>query len=417
MSGHSNSTDSINSAKDSCLAIKAGKIIPVTAPPIENGIMLVRNGMIEALGSHIQIPQDARILDFPDGWVYPGFIDACSHLGINKEPYNYFEDVLDGTDASGPFASLLHASDAFDPFSPAINRTRSAGITACCVAAGHGNIIDGQGICAKLRLSETASGMLLPGTEQVNFTLGDLPVRAYASKNQAPMTRMAVYQMLRSKFKKAASCKEPDSENWNNRKNWESGENPAAVPDEELAMLRALLNKKLRARFYCAAAQDIEKAVALGEEFQLDYTIDGALEAWKLPRFWETHQVPVVLNGTPFGPVLTQVAGWYDFSLTNAAVLSEAGCPISLTADEATSTALLPYMAGFLTSRGLPMQKALEAITIQPARVLGLEHRIGSLETGKDADFTIYSGNALVSTSKCLETYIEGCSVFPLYTL
>lgn len=371
-------------------AVKAGMIFPVTAPPIPSGVMLIRDGKIMALGEGIPIPEGAAVLDYSNAYLYPGFIDAGSHLGVNKEPYNYFEDVLDGTDASSPFAAGLHSADAFDAFSPAISRARSAGITTCYIAAGHGNIIDGQGICAKLRNSATGSNMLLPGTEQVNITLGDLPVRSYAHKNQAPMTRMAVYQMLRDKFREAS--KNPD--------------------DESLTPIRLLLEKKLRARIYCSAAQDVERAVLLGEEFDLDFVIDGAHEAWKLPGFLKEHHMPVVLNGAPFGPVLTQVAGWYDFSLDNAAVLADSGCPLSLTADESASTALLPYMAGFLISRGLSALKALEAITIRPAEVLGLQERTGSLEAGKDADFTVYSGDALVSTSRCLGTYIEGQNVF-----
>lgn len=379
--GHKSCTES-----GKITAVKAGVIFPVTSPPIRGGVLLIKNGKIMALGESIPIPDEAVVIDYSDACLYPGFIDASSHLGVNKEPYNYYEDVLDGTDASGPFNAGLHSADAFDAFSPAISRARSAGITTCYIAAGHGNIIDGQGICAKLRSSDTAAGMLLPGTEQVNFTLGDLPVRSYSHKNQSPMTRMAVYQMLRDKFREASG--KPD--------------------DDSLAPLRLLLERKLRARFYCSAAQDLERAVLLGEEFNLDFVIDGAHEAWKLPGFWREHRVPVVLNGAPFGPVLTQVAGWYDFSLENAAVLAAAGCPLSLTADESASTALLPYMAGFLISRGLPAVKALESITIRPAEVLGLQDRTGSLEAGKDADFTIYSGDALVSTSRCLGTYIEG---------
>ncbi|MDO5422539.1 MAG: amidohydrolase family protein [Eubacteriales bacterium] len=364
---------------------------------IPEGMLEIKDGILTAVGQNLPVPEDAILLDYSGFSIFPGLIDASSHLGINKEPFNYLTDTRDGADASDPFTPALLAEDAFDPFSPALDAARAFGITTCFAACGHSNLIDGQGASFKLKKAETSDQMLIPGSRQMNFSVGEFPVRSYAPMKRSPMTRMSANAMLREKLSKARQLLDEQKEE---------------TADPTLKALLPVLKREQKARFFCHAAQDLAMAVRFGEEFGLDFTIDGGYEAWKMPDFWKAHPVSFVLNALPFGPMQTTIKSWYDFSLDNAAILAQSGCLLALTADDVTNTARLPFMAGFLTAHGLSMDTALRAVTETPARILGLDKKTGTLEVGKDADFAVWDGHALLSTSRCLASYIEGCEVY-----
>lgn len=360
------------------------------------GLMAVENGEIKAIGSEVEIPAGAEVVDFGAACIYPGFIDASSHLGINKEPFDYMEDTWDGCDAGAPMQPQLSVKDGFNPASPAIEKARSVGITIAYAAAGHGMLMDGLGTAFKLRESELAQDLFLADTQQLHLCIGDYPLMGLKQMGRPPMTRMSLMEMLRGELNRV-------------KRIVEAGEDAA---DEKTAILAKALRREIKVRIYVLAAQDIPLADALGKEFALDYILDGLYEAWKLPAFWKKNPQTVLLNGVPFGPMQNSMAAKYDMSMDNFTTLEQAGCEIVLTADSVTNTRMLPYMAGYAVGEGLSEQMALASITTAPARLLGLSDRIGTLEAGKDADFSVYTGNALLSTSKCLATYVDGIAVY-----
>jgi hypothetical protein len=148
------------------------------------------------------------------------------------------------------------------------------------------------------------------------------------------------------------------------------------------------------------------------DEYKLDYAIDGAFEAWRLPQTLGERRPAFVLTAFPFGPMQNGIRDKYEYRMTTAAKLAELGCPVALTVRDVSNTKMLRYLAGFAIAHGLSPEKALASITIEAARVLGLDGRIGSLESGKDADFAVFDGDALLSTTRCLATYIEGEPVY-----
>lgn len=379
------------------LVVKTGQLIVKTGTILPEGMLQIEDGKITAVGQNLSIPADAELLDYSSSLIYPGFIDACSQLGVNKEPFDYMTDTRDGSDGGAPMAPGLLAEDAFDPYAATLDMVRSNGITTIHAICGPGSLIDGQSASFKLKKAETSADMRIPHSRQMCFTVGDLPVKGSAPMHKPPMTRMSAASMLRSKLSQA-------------RQALEKGTEETADPDTRA--LIPVLKKEQKARFYCHAAQDLAMAVSLGEEFHLDYVLSGGFEAWKLPEFWKAHPAPFLLAAIPFGPMMNLISTWYDFSLNNAGVLFKAGCPLALTASEVTHTARLPYMAGYLSTRGLDPEAALRSITEVPARILGLADRIGTLEVEKDADFTVWNGDALLSTSRCLASYIEGTAVY-----
>lgn len=290
----------------------------------------------------------------------------------------------------------LTVTDGFDPFSPALMRAKEVGITTAYAAAGHGTLMDGQGICFKLRESHLAEELFIPDTQQMHFCVGDYPLMGFKQKGQPPMTRMSLMDMMRGELRRVKAAMESGGD----------------ISDVKTAILAKALRGEIKVRVYVLAAQDIPPAAKLCEEFGLDYVLDGLYEAWKLPEFWKSNPQTILFNGIPFGPMQNSMTVKYEMSMDSFSVLEKAGCDIVLTADGVTTTRMLPYLAGYAVGCGLSAEHALASITTQPAKLLGLSGRIGTLEAGKDADFCIYTGNALLSTSKCLATYVDGVQVY-----
>lgn len=377
--------------------VKAKQLVVKADKVLSPGMMRMDDGKITAVCTDLPIPEHAKVLDYSNMLIYPGFIDANSRLGINKEPFDYMADTRDGSDGASPLSPTLLAEDAFDPFAASLDKVRAFGITTVHAAPGPGSLIDGQSASFKMKKAETSAQMLIPDSRQMCFTVGDLPVRGNAPMKRPPMTRMSAANMLRGKLEQARAAVENHTED-------------AADPDAKA--LIPVLKKEQKARLYAHAAMDLVQALQIGKEFNLDYIICGGFEAWKTPQFWAENPVPFILTAIPFGPMMGAISGWYDFSLENAAVLHGAGCHLALTADEVTHTMQLPYMAGYFSVRGLTWADALRSITEIPAEMLGLADRIGTLEVGKDADFSVWDADALLSTSKCLASYIEGVEVY-----
>lgn len=383
------------------LAIKCGRLIPVTAPAIDNGVMIIEDGKIKALGgADTPIPTGAEIIDASDRWVYPGLIDAASHLGVNTEPYDFESGGRDGMDISEPLNPHFRAADAINPFDEALERVRRAGVTTAFAALGPGCVIDGVGTAIKLRPAEAACEMILPDTEQLCVTLGDEAIMYFGGmQKRPPRTRMAVIELLRDVLLRAKERAE--------------AEEPPKTPDRKLDALLPYVRGERLVRFECLRADDITTAVTLAEELGLKYAIVGATEAHKVAGFLREHKAPVIVEAVPAGPMrcMTMLEA-YDADFATAGILEKGGNLCALTMNEVTLTDVLAISAGFATAYGLSPQAALEALTIGPARLLGLENRVGSLEVGKDADVAVFTGDALLNTSRCVMTLIDGKTVW-----
>jgi len=377
------------------LVLKCGRLVTVSGETFENTNLLIDGGKIVSVGG--EIPEGAEIIDVSDKWVYPGIIDASSHIGVNKEPYGFSTDIREGSDKGDPMQPQLISADSFNPYDRTVERVRRGGITTVFVAAGPGSVIDGMGQTMKLRRAETAAEMIVPGTRQMCFTLGGEVLENYARAKKAPFTRMAVLDMLRDILTRAKA-----------RMN-----DPSAVPDRKLDALIPALKGEMVCRFECLRSDDIASAVALAEEFGLKYVIVGGHEALKVKNFAAAHNVPFILEALPFGAFRgMDYFGTYDVDFTTAGVLSEKGCPVAVTANAVTHTEKIPYMAGFLTAYGMDPQAAIESVTITPARLLGIADRVGSIEPGKDADIAVFTGDALLNYSRCVMTIVDGEVVY-----
>lgn len=378
-------------------AIVNGKVLTITNGILEKGAVLVSDGKILEVGASITIPDGAEVIDAQGCWVTPGFIDCHTHISTFYEPRNMPSLASDANECSDPITPYIRAVDALNPFDPAIEKTRVAGFTTVYTGPGSGNLIGGTGISFKLR-GITAEEMIIPGSEQMKMALGENPKRAFGAEKKMPITRMGSAALIRQALY--------DARNYSDQL-LKAKEDPdlAPKPDFKLDSLVKVVRGEQKVRIHSHRSDDIRTAIRIAEEFHLDYSIEHATEGYLIKDILAEKNVTCVIGPLLLEPVKAEVWG---LILENAGILAEAGVKICLTADTGSKTAWLPVEVGLLTRRGLKEETAFEAITINPARLLGIDSRVGSLEKGKDADIAIFDGHPFSSLTLCRMTMIDG---------
>lgn len=379
------------------IAVKAGRINTITNGIIENGTILIENGRILKVGKEIPVPDSAEILDLKDSYIMPGLIDCHTHLSVHQDLVTNPGTLLDVNEGSDPITPQIHAVDAFNPQDPAISRVRKAGFTTVYTGPGSANCIGGQGFCLKLR-GNTVDDMFIPGTEMMKFALGENPKRFYGTRKLEPWTRMGTAALIRKTLYEAKIYSD-------HLKEAEENPSKAPKPDFKLDALVKVVRGEQRVRIHCHRADDIMTAIRISEEYGLDYVLEHCTEGYMIKDVLAQKKCRCVVGPLRLSPLKQEVWG---IRMETPGILSEAGIEVCLTADTAGNTAWLPMEAGLCVRRGLKEEEALKGLTIYPARVLGLEDRIGSIEQGKDADLAVFDGNPLDNLTLCRLTMIEG---------
>ncbi len=379
------------------LAITNGKILTITGQTYERGTVLMDGGRILAVGADVAIPEGTQVEDVSGAWVLPGLIDAHTHISNFPEPGTTPGLCRDVNEHSDPIMPHVRASDAINPWDYAIEKVRQAGFTTVCSLPGSANVCGGMGVVWKL-MGHTAEEMILPGTEQMKFAVGENPKKSFGMKDKLPITRMGLAALLRQTLS--------DARDYSDALYAAEGR-PDRAPkrDDKLQALVPVVRGEMFCRFHAHRADDICTVIRIASEFHLRYSIEHATEGYKIVDVLKNSGVTCVLGPHLLAPAKQETQG---ISLENAAILSEAGVPICLTADAGSLTQFLPATAGILMAHGLGEAAALRALTIQPARLLGVADRVGSLEPGEDADLAVFSGHPFSSMSRCLMTVING---------
>lgn len=378
------------------LAIKDGYLVTVTGSPVECGTILIENGKIQAIGSRVDIPEGAQIIDAKGKWVTPGFIEAHSHISMANSPNNY-STRIDLNEFSSPVTPYLMTADSINPGDHAIAKARSVGFTTVCSLPGSSNVMGGNGICLKLKKAATAKEMIIPDTEQFKMALGENPKRFFGDNKKAPVTRMAVAALIREQFYAACDYAQ-------RRARAEQLGDPVPF-NYKLHQMLPVLEGTRKARIHCHRSDDIATAVSLTEEFGIDYSLEHVTEGYLIKDFLLQKKPAMVLGPLALEPTKFETA---NISWKNPALLEEAGLEFSLMQDTGYNTYLLPMYVGKCIAEGLSETAAFRALTINPARNLKLDHRMGSLEAGKDADIAIFSGHPFYGMSRCEYTIIDG---------
>lgn len=376
--------------------IKCGKLVTMAGPIIEDGLILVDGTGIVAAGKDLEIPGDAEVIDASDQWVTPGLIDVHTHISTFPEP-QVLGGRSDGNEMTAPVQAHLRGLDALNPFDPAIPAVRSAGFTTCYTGPGSGNVICGTGLAFKLR-GRTVDEMVIPGTEQMKMALGENPKTAYGERKETPMTRMGTAAVLRETLAKALDYARQ-------LEKAEAGEGEAPAFDFRLEALVPVVRGQMKARIHCHRSDDIVTAVRVAKEYGLDFALEHATEGYLIADFLARHEVTCVVGPLLLAPYKMEL---WNLRADNPARLVEAGVTVCLTEDAGSQTKYLPMHIGYCMAEGLSEEAAFEGVTVNPARLLGLFDRIGSIEPGKSADLAFFDGYPFSNRTRCTMTMIEG---------
>ena len=379
------------------LAVKARVVHTVAGKPIQDGVVLVRGGKIAAVGTSadVKIPAGFELLEA--AVVTPGLVDAHSSLGLaGILNYEHDKDELERSEALQP---ELRALDAYNPREPLIEWVRGFGVTTVHTGHAPGAVISGQSIVVKLR-GDTVDEAVLVKSAMLTATLGE-GATSRSDKSQ-PGTRSKAAALLREELVKAQAFVEK-------RKQAEKDEKPLER-DLGLETLARVLAGELPLLVTAHRAQDIATALRLAQEFGFKLVLDGAAESYRMLDELKAAKVPVIVHATMF----RAVGETENLSLETPGVLRKAGLQVALQSGYESyvpRSRVLLFEAAEAAAYGLPFDDALALITLEPARILGLDQRLGSLAPGKDADLALYDGDPFEYTTHCIGVVIDGVVV------
>ena len=375
------------------MVITHAYIEPVVGKTIADGYLRF-GAAIEEMGPMEQYVPKAgeEVLDAGGKWLLPGFVDIHTHLGLFGDGVGFeAEDCNESTD---PITPQLRVIDGINPMDRAFEDARNGGVTAVIVAPGSANPIAGQAAAIRT-YGRRIDDMILKAPVAMKFALGENPKSTYNDRDETPVTRMATAALIRENLRKAQEYR------MKQQLAQEDPEFDAPDFDMKLEALVPVLNREIQAHFHAHRLDDIFTAIRIAKEFDLDYVIIHGTEAYLAPDIMAQEQARVVTGPNLLDRCKPELR---NMSFSGPVVLTHHGVLCSICTDHPeTPLQYLPLCAAMAMRSGLTRQEALAAITIQPARIAGLDKQIGSLEVGKDADLVLATGDPLE-----LETRIEG---------
>ena len=385
------------------IAITGGRVVPIEGDPVDDGTVLLVDGKIAAVsGPGFKPPPGTDIVHAAGKWVLPGFIDAHAHLGVYEEGEGWAG--TDSNELTGPVQAHVRALDAINPADEGFRDAIAGGVLAVNINPGSGNPIGGQTVAIHC-WGRTVDDMVLREPAGVKSALGENPKRVYGDRKETPSTRLGTAAVIRAAFVEASNyLAKQDSENLSAERN---GPTPR---DLKLEALGRVLRREIPWRQHCHRADDIATAMRLAEEFGYELVIDHGTEAYLLADKIAAAGIPVVI-----GPLLTSRSKveLRNRSLANPGRLAAAGVTIAITTDHpVVPVHFLIHQATLAVKEGLDPVTALRAVTLHPARIIGVADRLGSLTAGKDADLVVWSGDPLDVMSRAEVAYVGGVEVY-----
>ena len=356
---------------------------------MEGGDILVRNGVIAAVGVDIPVPEGATVIDAAGRVVTPGFFAPHSQIGISEISA---DDESNDSSAQGefPLSAALDAVDAYNPNATAIAISRAGGVTRALSAPNPGAGLFG-GRAAVVDLSGRIGSVTKP---QAAMTA----VMGYGGAARAGDTRMGAWALLREQLDEAISYAA-------NPRDYVLRQRDPRFSISDLKALGPVVSGEMPLIVRVDGASDIRNLLRLKNEYRLNVVILGGAEAWRVAREIAAANVPVIVNATANLPGSFEQMG---ATLENAARLHAAGVRIAFEGGSNQFLRVISQPAGIAVANGLPYDAALAALTINPAMIFGLADRLGSLEPGKAADVVVWDGDPLEVTTRPLNVLIDG---------
>jgi imidazolonepropionase-like amidohydrolase len=377
------------------LAVTNATILVGTGDRIENGTILIKDGKFEYVGENIQIPESFGVVDASGKIVTPGLIDVHTHLGVHEEGIG--REGADFNETSSPTTEEVRAIDGINPRERGFEEARKAGVTTVQIMPGSANVLGGEMVIVKT-VGNIVDEMVVKAPSGMKAAMGENPKRVYGSKGQMPITRMGIAAKLRDHLIQA--------QNYLNKIN--NGEK--VERNLKWEQLAKVLEKKIPLRVHAHRADDIVTVIRIKNEFDIPITIEHCTEGHHIAEFIAKQNICVSVGPTMSSrsKVETSDKGWHTL-----VALAEAGVPFSITTDHpVVGIEHLMNSAILAVKHGLSEELALKAITLQAAKHLGVEDRIGSIEVGKDADFVIWNGDPFDLRNSAEQTWINGRNVY-----
>lgn len=378
-------------------AFTGATLMPVSEPPVENGVLVIRDGEILSVGAanEVRIPRGATRVEVGDAVIIPGLVDTHSHIG-----------EVAGADRAAPIQPEARALDAINVRDPGFERARAGGITSVNLMSGSGHLMSGQTVYVRLREGNSIEdlayrnddGSVAGGMKMANGT---------NSRNDPPFpgTRAKSAALVRQKYVAAQEYQARIAR---------AGGDDSEMPDRDLAMeaLVEVLEGERVVHHHTHRHDDILTVLRLREEFGFRVVLHHVSEAYRVAEEIAAAGVPasIIVVDSPGGKLEAS-----NLNLKNPPAMERAGVDVAFhTDDYITDSRFFLRMAALGVRSGMSREKALEALTLAGARMLDLDERVGSLEPGKEADFVILSGDPFSVYTRVLETWVEGRKVFDL---
>ncbi len=392
------------------MAIVGGTVFTGAGQRIENGVVIVTDGKVAAVGNaSTPVPAGYRVVDARGRFVTPGIIDVHSHLGVYPSPG--VSGMSDGNEATSPNTAQVWAEHSIWPQDPGFNTARAGGITTLQVLPGSANLFGGRGVTLRNVPSVTMQGMKMPGAPYgLKMACGENPSRVYGGRNSSPATGMGNVAGYRAAFIAARDYKAK----WDKWR--EDGEGSPPTRNLQLETLAGVLDGTVLVQNHCYRADEMAVMIDIANEFGYEITaFHHAIEAYKI--------APLLARE---GICADMWTGWWGFKMealdaveANAALVDapEGSCAV-IHSDDAELTQRLNQEAAAALAAGrrigmnISEERAISWITLNPARSLGIADQTGSLEAGKRADVVIWSANPFSVYARADQVFIDGALTF-----
>ena len=380
------------------VVIRGGLVYDAVSREPRQVDLLLENGKIAAIGTGLVLPDGCEVVDAAGLRVYPGFVDAHTHIGLDGSGIGY--EGRDYNEMNDICCPQLRGIDGINPRDPSFRSARNAGVTCVCTGPGSANVLGGTFVALKT-VGDRVDNMVVKDPVAMKCAFGENPKRVY--KDKCDSTRMSTAAILRGAL---AAAKDYAA------RKQAAGGDPAKMPayNQKWEALLPVLDRTIPLKAHAHQANDIFTALRIAHEFNvritLEHTTEGHLIADELAK--ET-DVPMAV-----GPTLTHASKFelQNKSWTTPGVLDKAGCHVSIITDNSViPQQYLPLCAGMAVKAGMDPFAALQAITIHPAEHIGIADRVGSIEVGKDADLVLTDGCPFEVMTRVKAVYIDGVQV------
>lgn len=384
------------------LLIKNATVYTVTKGILEDSDILVEKGKIKQVGKGIAAKKGAQVIDAKGMFVFPGFIDAHCHIGMWEESMGF--EGSDGNEMTDPTTPHLRAIDAINPMDEAFTNALGGGVTTIATGPGSANVVGGY-FCVMKTAGHRVDDMVVDPAYAMKCAFGENPKRVYNGKNMMPTTRMGTASKLRELLYKAQEYRQK-------KKNAKKDESKLPAFDMKLEAMLPVLEKKIPLKAHAHRADDIFTAIRIAKEFGVDLTLEHCTEGHLIADDLAKEGYPAIV-GPSFGNK-SKIELTHK-SFVTPGVLAEAGVKVAIMTDAPViPIENLVTCAALAHRAGMTEDAAVRAITINPAEILRVGDRLGSIEQGKDADLVVWDRHPFDIQAKALYTIVDGVVVHEL---